>query len=227
MIGFFLWVFLVSFFTVFGALYAKRFGRADALVGLYVAFVLFSNIAAVKIAVFDFGFAQFFAPAVVVVFSVTFLLTDIVNEKFGRKEAQKMILIAFISQIAVTVFSFLVLSLQPAPFWVEGQKALESVFGLVPRIIFASWIAFLVSENLDAYVFEWLKRKTNSRHLWVRNAFSSIPAMLVDSALFVSIAFFGLQPVIPLIIGQTVLKWLVAVSNIPFMYLNRWIMFEK
>ncbi|MEK9135227.1 MAG: VUT family protein, partial [Patescibacteria group bacterium] len=51
------------------------------------------------------------------IFSVTFLLTDIVNEKFGRKETQKMILIAFITQIAATFFIWLSISLKPAPFW--------------------------------------------------------------------------------------------------------------
>lgn len=226
MLDFFLWVLLVSALTVFGAWYARKFGRADALIGLYVAFILFSNIAASKISVFDFGFAQFFAPAVVVIFSVTFLLTDIVNEKFGRAETQRMILIAFVSQVAVTAFSLLVLSLPPAPFW-AGQQALEGIFGLVPRIMVASWVAFLASENLDAYIFDWFKKKTKGKHLWLRNAFSSIPAMVVDSALFVSIAFFGVQPVLPLIIGQTAIKWIIAVINVPFMYLNRRIMFKK
>lgn len=226
MLEFLFWVFLVSAFTVFGAWYAKKFGKPDALIGLYVAFILFSNIAAVKIASFDLGFAQFFAPAVVVIFSVTFLITDIVNEKFGRKETQKMILIAFVSQVAVTAFSWIVLSLPPAPFW-QGQVALEGIFGLVPRIMLASWVAFLVSENLDAYIFDWFKKKTGEKHLWARNAFSSIPSMVVDSVLFVSIAFFGVAPILPLIIGQTAIKWLVAVANIPFMYLNRWILFKK
>ena len=226
MLEFFFWVFLVSAFTVFGAGYARKFGKPDALIGLYVAFILFSNIAAVKIASFDLGFAQFFAPAVVVIFSVTFLITDIVNEKFGRKETQKMIFIAFVSQVAVTAFSWIVLSLEPAPFW-QGQGALEGIFGLVPRIMFASWVAILVSENLDAYIFDWFKKKTGKKHLWARNAFSSIPSMFVDSVLFVSIAFFGVQPVLPLIIGQTAVKWLIAVANIPFMYLNRWILFKK
>ncbi|MEK6941975.1 MAG: queuosine precursor transporter [archaeon] len=223
---FVLWVLLVSVFTVFGAWYARRFGRPDALIGLYVAFVLFANIAAVKIAVFDFGFARFFAPAVVVIFSVTFLLTDIVNEKFGRKETQRMILIAFASQVAVAGFSWIVLSLPPAPFW-AGQQALEGIFGAVPRVMVASWIAFLVSENLDAYIFDWFRKKTGGKMLWVRNVFSSIPAMVIDSALFVTIAFFGIQPVLSLIIGQTAIKWIIAVINVPFMYLNRWILFKK
>ncbi len=181
---------------------------------------------AAKIAQFNLGFGNFFAPAAVIVFSVTFLITDIVNEKFGRKETQRMIFIAFLSQVAITFFTWLVLSLEPAPFW-QNQSAFEVIFGQVPRIIAASWVASLISENLDAYIFDWFKRLTKGKHLWARNILSSLPAMALDSVLFVTIAFYGIQPIGPLILGVLVIKWLVGIVNIPFMYLNRWIMYRK
>jgi uncharacterized integral membrane protein (TIGR00697 family) len=220
-----LWIAAISAFTLVGSWYARRFERADALIGLYVAFGVFSNIAAAKAVSFDLGFTQFFAPAVVLIFSVTFLLTDIVNEKFGLRETQRMILIALVSQIAVTFFAWLVLSLPPAPFF-GGQEAFQSVLGMVPRIVMASWIAFLISENADAYIFSWFKKATGGRRLWARNALSSIPAMALDSVIFITIAFYGVMPILPLIIGQIVIKWLVAILDIPFMYLNRWIMYR-
>jgi len=218
-----LWILLISLFTIFGAYYARKFNRPDALIGLYVSFVLISNILAVKIALFDFGIISFTATAATLIFSVTFLITDIVNEKFGRKETQKMILIAFISQIAATFFIWMAISLPSASFW-SGQEVFTQMFGLVPRIIFASWIAFLISENADAYIFSWFKRKTNGRHLWMRNAFSSIPSMALDTGIFVAIAFYGAQPLLPLILGIIAIKWLVAIVDIPFMYLSREIM---
>jgi len=207
-------------------LYARKYEKPDALIGLYVAFILFSNITAMKIAEFNLGFASFFAPAAVIIFAVTFLMTDIVNEKFGRKETQRMIFIAFLAQIAIAFFTWLILSLSPAPFW-QNQSAFALILGQVPRIIIASWIAFLISENLDAYIFDWFKKLTKGKHLWMRNAFSSLPSMVVDSLLFVTIAFYGLQPVIPLIIGVIVIKWLVGIIDIPFMYLNRWVMYKR
>jgi len=93
----------------------------------------------------------------------------------------------------------------------------------VPRIVVASWVAFLASENVDAFIFAWFKAKTGGKHLWARNALSSIPAMVVDSVLFITLAFYGTMPVVPLILGMLVTKWLVAVIDIPFMYLNKWI----
>ncbi len=221
-----LWIFLISAVTLFGAWYARKYERVDALVGLYVAFVLISNILAFKIAEFNFGFISFFAPSATIVFSVTFLMTDIVNERFGRKETHKMIFIAFVSQIAVTLFIYLAISLPGAPFW-NFQGIFEQIFGFVPRVMVASWTAFLVSENFDAWIFSLFKEFTRGKHLWMRNLFSSIPSMALDTVLFVSIAFYGLQPLIPLMTGVIVIKWIVGVIDFPFMYLSRWVMYKS
>ncbi|MBU3907282.1 MAG: queuosine precursor transporter [Nanoarchaeota archaeon] len=220
------WIVLITMFSLFGSWYARKYNKPDALIGLYVAFVLISNIIAYKIAMFDFGFITLFATSATLVFSVTFLLTDIVNEKFGRKETQKMIFIAFITQIAVACFIWLAISLKPAPFWPD-QEIFAKIIGFAPRIMLASWIAFLISENADAYLFSWFKKLTNGKHLWMRNVFSSIPSMALDTFIFVTIAFYGVQPLWTLITGVLVLKWLVGIVDIPFMYLNRWIMCQE
>lgn len=222
----FCWIAIITAFSLFGSWYVRKYNKADALIGLYVAFVLISNIIAYKIVEFDFGFVVFFATAATLVFSVTFLLTDIVNEKFGRKETQKMIFIAFITQIAVSLFIWLAISLKPAPFWLD-QEIFVKIIGFAPRIMLASWIAFLISENADAYIFSWFKKITNGKHLWMRNLFSSIPSMALDTVIFVTIAFYGVQQLLPLITGVLVIKWLVGVVDVPFMYLNRWIMYKK
>ena len=112
-----LWIIGVTAFTLIGAFYVRKTKKSDLLIGLYVAFVIMSNIMAVKIAKFDLGFMSFYATAATLIFSVTFLMTDIVNEKFGRKETQKMILIAFVAQIATAFFIYLTISLDSAPFW--------------------------------------------------------------------------------------------------------------
>lgn len=218
-----IWAGLISATTLFGSWYAQKYEKADALIGLYVSFVIISNIVAYKIAKFDLGFTTFFATSGVLIFAVTFLLTDIVNEKFGRKETQKMIFIAFISQIAIALFIWIIISLEPAPFWGD-QLAFEKIIGFAPRIMLASLISFIISENADAYIFEWFKKLTGEKKLWMRNVFSSLPSMTLDSIIFVTIAFMGVQPLFPLIEGVIVLKWIVGIIDIPFMYLNRFIM---
>lgn len=214
------WIIGITSFTLLGSWYAKKYNKSDLLIGLYVTFVLVAQVLAAKISAFNLGFSTFFGPSGVLVFSITYLLTDIVNEKFGRKETQKMILIAFVSQIAMVFFFWLGVKFPPAPFWTI-QGTWEQIFNLVPRITLASWIAFLITENFDAYVYSWFKKLTKGKYLWTRNAFSSIPALLLDSLIFIPIAFFGAMPILPLIIGQTAVKWLVGLINIPFMYLNK------
>ena len=214
------WIIGITSFTLLGSWYARKYNKSDLLIGLYLTFVLVAQGLAAKISAFDLGFNTFFGPSGVLVFSITYLLTDIVNEKFGRKETQKMILIAFVSQIAMVFFFWLGVKFPPAPFWTI-QATWEQIFNLVPRITLASWIAFMITENLDAYVYSWFKKLTKGKHLWTRNAFSSIPALLLDSLIFIPIAFFGVMPILPLIIGQTAIKWLVGLINIPFMYLNK------
>ncbi len=214
------WIIIVSSFTLLAAFYAKRSGRPDALVALYVTLVLFANIAASKTVGFNLGFTTIFAPATVIIFAVTFLLAGIVNERFGKKEVQRMILIAVFCQIAVILFSVLILKATPAPFF-SNQPAFDAVLGLVPRIVIASLAAFFISENTDAYLFHGLRKLTNNKHLWIRGAFSSLPAMIIDSCIFITLAFYGIMPIIPLIIGQTIIKWLIGIVDIPFMYLAR------
>jgi uncharacterized integral membrane protein (TIGR00697 family) len=129
-----------------------------------------------------------------------------------------------VTQVAMVFFLWMSTRLPAAPFW-ENEGAWESILGLVPRITLASWVAFLISENFDAWVFDAFRRRTKGRHLWMRNVFSSVPALTVDTFLFITIAFYGLMPLPDLIEGQIVTKWLVGLVNIPFMYLNRWLIF--
>lgn len=218
-----LWIVVISLIAVGAAYYARRTERSDALIALYVTLVLVSNLVASKIIGFDLWFTTLYAPGATLLFSVTFLLTDIVNEKFGRSATQRMIVLAFLSQIAFLVFSYIAISATPAPFFLN-QAAFDTVFSSVPRIAAAGLITFLISELLDAYLYQWFRLKTHGRHLWMRNAFSSIPAMLLDSSLFVTLAFWGVTPILPLIIGLTVVKWIVAVIDIPFMYVARAVM---
>jgi len=217
------WIIVVSSFALLAAYYAKRANRPDAIIALYVTLVIFANLTAIKPISFNLGFTSVFAPAAVLIFAVTFLLTDVVNEKFGRKETQKMILIALLCQIAVSLFSVLIVRSTPAPFF-AGQTAISTVLTGLPRVIIASLIAFYLSETADAYIFAWFKKLTGGKHLWMRNVLSSLPAMLLDSIIFISLAFYGQMPLIPLILGQTAIKWLVGVIDVPFMYVSRHIL---
>jgi len=220
-----LWVLIITSFSFFGSWYVRKYNRSDAIIATYIAFVIISNIVAVKIAQFNLGIITLYATTASIIFPVTFLLTDIINEKFGRKETQKMIFIAFVTQVAVAFFIYIAIKMPSAPFW-QNQEIFASILGFAPRVMLASWIAFLISENADAYIFSWFKKLTQGRHLWSRNIFSAVPSMALDTVIFVSIAFYGVQPIVPLITGVLIIKWLVGIINLPFMYLNRYVMYK-
>lgn len=221
-----LWIVIISLTTIGASYYVRKYNRPDALIGLYITLVTVANIVAQKVIEYDFGSISFFATSGTILFAVTYLVTDIVNEKFGRAEASRMVVLAFVMQAVVALFFYMVINAVPAPFY-TNQEALGSVLGSSFRIIGASLLAFIVCELMDVYLFHWLKKLTDGKHLWVRSVFSSLPTMVVDSIFFVTLAFYGVQPIVPIIIGLIVVKWLVGIMDIPFMYLSRYIMYGK
>ena len=221
-----IWILVVSATSIGASLYVRKVNRPDALIGLYVTLVTIANIVAQKIIEYDFGSISFFATAGTILFAVTYLVTDIVNEKFGRDEARRMVFIAFGMQVAVAIFFYMVISANPAPFWLN-QEAFELVLGSSLRVIGASLLACIVCELMDVYIFHWLKRITNGKHLWMRSAFSTLPTMVIDSILFVFLAFYGILPIWPIILGLIVVKWIVGIIDVPFMYLSRYVIDKK
>jgi len=219
-----IWGIVISLITFLGSWYVRRFQKPDLLVILYVTFVIISQILATKISQFDFGFAVFYVPFGNYCFFCNFSFnSDIVNEKFGRKETHLMILRAFICQVIMSLFLWMGSKMTPAFFW--GLASFwNSIFSLVPKITLASWIAFLISENLDAVIYAWLKKLTKGRYLWLRNFSSSFVSMAVDSLVFITIAFYKNDYLIALIVGQIFIKWVISFIDIPFMYINRKIM---
>ncbi len=179
-----------------------------------------AQLLATKFVRFDFGLFKVDTVAAVLIFPFTFQLIDIVNEAYGRVQTQRMILIAFVSQVFMVAFVLMGTLATPASFW-QGHEAWRQTLGMVPRITGASWVAFLVSQTLDNLIFSGLKKATRGRHLWLRNIASDVPALALDSVLFVSLAFWGIVPVWPVLVGQLVTKSIIGLVDAPFMYLSR------
>ncbi len=221
-----LWVVTVGAASVLAAGYIRRYDRTDLAVGLYVIYLALAQILATKLIVFNFGLFTVVAPAAVLIFPFTFQLIDIVNEAYGRAQTQRMILIAFISQVFMVAFILLGTLAPPALFW-QGHESWRQILLLIPRITGASWVAFLISQSLDNLLFSRLKKLTHGRHLWLRNIASDVPALALDSFIFITLAFWGIVPIWPLIVGQIVTKCLIGAVDAPFLYLSRWIISRR
>ncbi|RLG68080.1 MAG: VUT family protein, partial [Methanobacteriota archaeon] len=98
-------------------------------------------------------------------------------------------------------------------------KSFAEVLGPAPRIVAASMVAYLVSQHHDVFAFHFWKKKTGGKHLWIRNNASTVVSQLVDSVIFITLAFYGVTPLLPLIFGQWVVKMFIAVMDTPFCYL--------
>ena len=212
--------------------------REDVAIAFYILFLTMSQIIAAKIGDFSVFEYQITAPIAVLIFPFTFQITDMVNENFGQRATHRMIFIAFITQVFMSIFIWFSIEVPAAAFWgfdwgsdpVEAQQFWLNFFGSTIRITIASWISFIITENLDAVLFAKLKKWTKNKNLWIRNVFSDIPTLALDSILFVSIAFGGTMPlevVLSIIWGQMLTKWFFGLIDTPFMNLSRYIINGK
>ena len=229
---FLIWIVVIFVSTMLISQYIKMQNREDVAIALFVLFITMSQILAAKIGDFTVFNYQITAPVAVLIFPFTFQITDMVNENFGQKATHRMIFIAFITQIFMAIFIWFSIEVPAAPFWgfdwasdpIEAQQFWLNFFGSTVRITIASWISFIITENLDAILFAKLKKWTKGKNLWIRNVFSDIPTLALDSILFISIAFVGefpLDVIWMMIWGQMITKWFFGIIDTPFMYLSR------
>lgn len=157
-----------------------------------------------------------------VVYGCTFLVTDLLSEHYGKREARKAVLIGFFAALIYLVMSQLILSFTPSEVdFVQG--GMVSIFSLAPRIVLASLAAYIVSQFHDIWAFHLWKRLTAGRHLWMRNNFSTWISQLLDTMVFVTGAFLGVFPfdtLVQIVITTYCLKIVVALIDTPFIYLS-------
>jgi len=223
------WIISLTIVTYASAYIVKKYkewGYA-ALIAFYTIYLGASQILASRAINFDLGFYQFYAPAAVFIYPFIAQAIDMINEVYGRKKTHLAIMIVFITQVLLVTFIFMVNSLTPAPFF-KFEDAWQNLFGLSIRITVASWVAFLICSNLDALVFASLKQRFLDKenkfkldtslnpYVWLRSSVSDVLDLTLDSVIFVALAFYGVMPIIPLIIGQIVSKNIVGFIDNPW-----------
>jgi queuosine precursor transporter len=187
------------------------------LLSVFAAGITIASVLANKI-INVFGL---FVPAGILAYSITFLCTDVINEIWGKERAKQTVFGGFIALVAVLILVQIGLYWPKAPFW-GNETAFQSILGSTTRIIVASFIAYLISQFHDVWAFNFWKGVTNNRHLWLRNNLSTAVSQLLDSLIFITIAFYGVMPVWPLILGQWIIKIAIALLDTPVVYLVVW-----
>jgi len=203
---------IISFFVIW---LAKR-GGPEYIVGylatLLTLAVVYNN------RLIDVGFAEITAGTLI--FCATFFLTDVLSEHWGKKYARKAVRVGLF-----VIFNFFIVNLLFSG-WpsTEGSLEVSQMFDIAlgqnGRILFAGFIAFFISQEIDIYLYAYLKRKTRGRKLWLRNNVSTITSQFINSAIFLTLAFYGQFPLFPIFIGSFIVKVFFAILDTPFLYLS-------
>ena len=175
-----------------GMLKGRPLRSFDFVMAAFVTILLLSNVlGAGKVATVDLpGIGAWPFGAGILFFPVSYVLGDVLTEVYGYARARRCIWAGFVATLFMALMSTVVVALPPAADW-PGQAAYESVFGQVPRIVFASVIAFWLGEFANSYVLARMKVLTNGRHLWTRTIGSTIVGQGIDSLIFYPLAFYG------------------------------------
>jgi len=185
------------------------------LIGIYIACEIIANVTASK----PVAMGSIVVPAAVFIYALTFTLIDLINERLGKQRARQVIYAAFAANFLLAIYCQFAIALPPAPFY-QGQEAFTAVLGSTGRIVIASLTAYLVASLIDVEVFAWWRRRIGG-YRWARVLASNTISTLVDSVVFISIAFWGIYPLLPMIGGQYMVKMGIALISIPLIYLVR------
>lgn len=191
--------------------------------GLFITALVVSNLIFQKFFYWDFfGIYTFEISVGILPYPITFLITDIVSEVYGRKKANQMVT----TGIFASFFSLLIVHISatvPSTTWSPVDDSLfTTVFGATAIAVFASMMAYLLAQYIDIQLFHFWKRLTKGKHLWLRNNFSTFLSQLVDTATVLLLlcsfnkiewSLFG-----GLLLSGFLYKVLVAITDTPFLY---------
>lgn len=199
----FLWVlFALLNFALIVGIY-QLFGKTGLFAWIAMGTIL-ANIQVTKSIDFDLGFIVIAATLGNIMYGTLFLVTDALGEKYGEKEARKAVYIGFFSLIATVLVMQVALLFEPNDFDF-AQGSLETIFGFLPRLALGSLLAYAVSQMFDVYFFQKIKKATEGKYLWLRNNGSTIVSQLIDSIIFVPIAFAPIT-----LLGAEGLPWFIV-----------------
>jgi len=186
------------------------------VVSLFITCLITANIIAVKL-ITVFGLVL---PAAVIVFPISYILGDVLTEVYGYRQARSVIWLGFACNLILVIAVWLGGILPAASFW-DGQAAYARILGYTPRILAASFLAYLVGEFSNSFVLAKLKIATNGRHLWTRTIGSTLVGQGLDSMVFITLAFVGTIPfsgLLSAIITQWLVKTAYEAAVTPFTY---------
>lgn len=190
---------------------------------LFITSLVVSNLIFQKFVAIDFfGIYTFEISVGVLPYPITFLITDVVSEVYGKRKANQMVT----TGIFASFFSLLIVYVSNSLNAIESSpidnELFSMVFGATAVAVFASMMAYLLAQYIDIHIFHWWKKVTKGKYLWLRNNFSTFTSQFVDTftVLFLLCSFKKLpwEMFQPLLISGFLFKILVALLDTPLLY---------
>ncbi len=194
----------------------RQFRYLDLLINIFVVVLLVSNLIAAKLT----QFGPLIFSAAQMLFPITYIFGDIFTEVYGYGASRKAIWIGFLASSLLALLGLFAVALPPAPAF-HNQQAFETIFGIVPRVIASSLVAYWAGEFANSYTLAKLKILTGGKHLWTRTVGSTIVGQGVDTVLVMTLLFAGTLPpsgIVRLIISGYLFKVVYEIVATPLTY---------
>ena len=191
------------------------------LAATFIAALVVCNLIANKFITIDLGIKTFIISAGVLPYPITFLITDILSEIYGKKKTAQIVWAGFGSSLFVLGVLLLAQQFTAIAGSPVDDETFNKVFGNSWRVIFASMTAYLFAQLIDVRIYHFWKKKTSGKHLWLRNNFSTVFSQLVDTTIVVCVLFLGVRShseIIQFILDGWLFKILCAFIDTPLLY---------
>jgi uncharacterized integral membrane protein (TIGR00697 family) len=179
------------------------------ITAVFITCLITANITAVKlVSVFPglAGAGGLILPAAIIIFPISYIFGDVLTEVYGYARARRVIWLGFFCNLIAVIAIWLGQVLPAASFW-DGQAAYERILGYTPRLLAASFLAYLIGEFANSFVLAKMKIATKGRWLWMRTIGSTLVGQGLDSLVFITLAFVGTIPLAGLA-SAIVTQWL-------------------
>ncbi len=202
------------------------------LAGIFIASLITSNLIFQKFFTWSpFGWYTFEISAGILSYPITFLVTDLISEMYGKKRADVVVWSGFVASIFVIIV-VLIADAVPNTVWSPVNNAtFHRVFGLFGPAVFASMVAYLTAQFIDIRIFHFWKRLTKGKHLWLRNNGSTIISQFVDTvAVLFLLCVTGVVEWVRfpgLLENGFLFKIIVALCDTPLFYLGVWLLKKR
>ena len=199
--------------------------------GIFIASLVACNLIFQKFFTWNFLGLTFELSVGIIAYPVTFLVTDLISELYGKKRANQVVISGFCASVFTTLLIFISMNATAADWSPVDSTTFNKVFGVSAPAFLASMMAYLTAQFIDVRIFHFWKRLTKGKHLWLRNNASTMFSQLVDTSMVLiilcSAGAIGWERFGSLLLMGWLFKVLVALIDTPIIYFLLWLLKDK